>query len=203
MSGVPCGVALNPNITAFANLRWRAGVTSQEAAGSGTTALTLTCRVLNLFYGASQALYDINMGAAPGLRRSSVPSGCGKSTFIKTLNRMNDWVEGCTVTVKYYLKVKYLPGNWDPLALRYRVGMVFNSLRLFQKHFENGLRSPHSGLLQNKAVLLEIVEESLRQAAIWDELKDRLHTSALGLSGGQQQRLCIARTLAAKPSVIP
>ena len=203
MSGVSAAWPLNPNIT-FANLEMAAGVTSQEAAGSGTTALTFDVQGLNLFYGATQALYDINMEIGRHQITALIgPSGCGKSTFIKTLNRMNDWVEGCTVTGKVLFEGKDIYRELDPLALRYRVGMVFQQPTPFPKSiFENVAYGPRIQGITNKAVLLEIVEESLRQAAIWDELKDRLHTSALGLSGGQQQRLCIARTLAAKPSVI-
>ena len=203
MSGVSAAWPLNPNIT-FANLEMAAGVTSQEAAGSGTTALTFDVQGLNLFYGATQALYDINMEIGRHQITALIgPSGCGKSTFIKTLNRMNDWVEGCTVTGKVLFEGKDIYRELDPLALRYRVGMVFQQPTPFPKSiFENVAYGPRIQGITNKAVLLEIVEESLRQAAIWDELKDRLHTIALGLSGGQQQRLCIARTLAAKPSVI-
>ena len=203
MSGVSAAWPLNPNIT-FANLEMAAGVTPQEAAGSGTTALTFDVQGLNLFYGATQALYDINMEIGRHQITALIgPSGCGKSTFIKTLNRMNDWVEGCTVTGKVLFEGKDIYRELDPLALRYRVGMVFQQPTPFPKSiFENVAYGPRIQGITNKAVLLEIVEESLRQAAIWDELKDRLHTSALGLSGGQQQRLCIARTLAAKPSVI-
>lgn len=203
MSSVSAALPLNPNIT-FANLAAAAGLAQQEAAGAGTANLTFDVQGLNLFYGANQALYDINMK----IRRHQItaligPSGCGKSTFIKTLNRMNDWVEGCTVSGKVLFEGRDIYEELDPLALRYRVGMVFQQPTPFPKSiFENVAYGPRIQGITNKAVLMEIVEESLRQAAIWDELKDRLHTSALGLSGGQQQRLCIARTLAAKPSVI-
>jgi phosphate transport system ATP-binding protein len=203
MSGVSAAWPLNPNIT-FANLEAAAGLAQQEAAGAGTANLTFDVQGLNLFYGANQALYDINLE----IRRHQItaligPSGCGKSTFIKTLNRMNDWVEGCKVSGKVLFEGQDIYKELDPLALRYRVGMVFQQPTPFPKSiFENVAYGPRIQGITNKAVLMEIVEESLRQAAIWDELKDRLHTSALGLSGGQQQRLCIARTLAAKPSVI-
>ena len=203
MSSVSAALSLNPDIS-FANLAAAAGLAQQEAAGAGTANLTFDVQGLNLFYGANQALYDINME----IRRHQItaligPSGCGKSTFIKTLNRMNDWVEGCTVSGKVLFEGRDIYEELDPLALRYRVGMVFQQPTPFPKSiFENVAYGPRIQGITNKAVLMEIVEESLRQAAIWDELKDRLHTSALGLSGGQQQRLCIARTLAAKPSVI-
>jgi phosphate transport system ATP-binding protein len=203
MSSASAALSLNPDIS-FANLAAAAGLAQQEAAGANTANLTFDVQGLNLFYGANQALYDINME----IRRHQItaligPSGCGKSTFIKTLNRMNDWVEGCTVSGKVLFEGKDIYEELDPLALRYRVGMVFQQPTPFPKSiFENVAYGPRIQGITNKAVLMEIVEESLRQAAIWDELKDRLHTSALGLSGGQQQRLCIARTLAAKPSVI-
>ena len=192
---------LNPNIT-FSNLETVTDLVQKEAAGSAT--LTFDVQGLNLFYGANQALFDINME----IKRHQItaligPSGCGKSTFIKTLNRMNDWVEGCTVQGKVLFEGRDIYEEMDPLALRYKVGMVFQQPTPFPKSiFENVAYGPRIQGITNKAVLLDIVEESLQQAAIWEELKDRLHSSALGLSGGQQQRLCIARTLAAKPSVI-
>lgn len=131
------------------------------------------------------------------------PSGCGKSTLLKTLNRMNDWVSGCRVEGQILFEGKDIFKEVDPLALRYRVGMVFQQPSPFPKSiFDNVAYGPRVQGITNKAQLAEIVEKSLRQAAIWDELKDRLDKSALGLSGGQQQRLCIARTLAAQPSVI-
>lgn len=131
------------------------------------------------------------------------PSGCGKSTLLKTLNRMNDWVSGCRVEGQILFEGKDIFKEVDPLALRYRVGMVFQQPSPFPKSiFDNVAYGPRVQGITNKAQLADIVEKSLRQAAIWDELKDRLDKSALGLSGGQQQRLCIARTLAAQPSVI-
>lgn len=131
------------------------------------------------------------------------PSGCGKSTLLKTLNRMNDWVSGCRVEGQILFEGKDIFKEVDPLALRYRVGMVFQQPSPFPKSiFDNVAYGPRVQGITNKAQMADIVEKSLRQAAIWDELKDRLDKSALGLSGGQQQRLCIARTLAAQPSVI-
>ena len=159
---------------------------------------------LDLYYGKHQALKDINMQ----VKRNEItaligPSGCGKSTLLKTLNRMNDWVPGCRVEGKILFEGKDIFKEVDPLALRYRVGMVFQQPSPFPKSiFDNVAYGPRVQGITNKAQLAEIVEKSLRQAAIWDELKDRLDKSALGLSGGQQQRLCIARTLAAQPSVI-
>ena len=166
--------------------------------------LVFDIRHLNLFYGKHQALKDINMQ----VKRNEItaligPSGCGKSTLLKTLNRMNDWVSGCRVEGQILFEGKDIFKEVDPLALRYRVGMVFQQPSPFPKSiFDNVAYGPRVQGITNKAQMADIVEKSLRQAAIGDELKDRLDKSALGLSGGQQQRLCIARTLAAQPSVI-
>ena len=159
---------------------------------------------MDLFYDKVQALKDINLKIKKHEITALIgPSGCGKSTFLKTLNRMNDWVEGCHVSGKILFKGKDIFTEVDPLALRYRVGMVFQQPTPFPKSvFENVAYGPRIQGISNKKQLEEIVEKSLRQAACWDEMKDRLNKSALGLSGGQQQRLCIARTLAANPSVI-
>ncbi len=159
---------------------------------------------MDLFYDKVQALKDINLKIKKHEITALIgPSGCGKSTFLKTLNRMNDWVEGCRVNGKILFEGKDIFKEVDPLALRYRVGMVFQQPTPFPKSvFENVAYGPRIQGISNKKQLEEIVEKSLRQAACWDEMKDRLNKSALGLSGGQQQRLCIARTLAANPSVI-
>ena len=159
---------------------------------------------MDLFYDKVQALKDINLKIKKHEITALIgPSGCGKSTFLKTLNRMNDWVEGCRVSGKILFEGKDIFKEVDPLALRYRVGMVFQQPTPFPKSvFENVAYGPRIQGINNKNQLEEIVEKSLRQAACWDEMKDRLNKSALGLSGGQQQRLCIARTLAANPSVI-
>lgn len=159
---------------------------------------------LDLFYDQTQALKNISMKIQKNEITAFIgPSGCGKSTFLKTLNRMNDWVEGCRITGQVLFEGKDIFKEVDPLALRYRVGMVFQQPTPFPKSvFENVAYGPRIQGISNKKALEEIVEKSLRAAACWDEMKDRLHKSALGLSGGQQQRLCIARTLAANPSVI-
>ena len=159
---------------------------------------------MDLFYDKVQALKDINLKIKKHEITALIgPSGCGKSTFLKTLNRMNDWVEGCRVSGKILFEGKDIFKEVDPLALRYRVGMVFQQPTPFPKSvFENVAYGPRIQGINNKKQLEEVVEKSLRQAACWDEMKDRLNKSALGLSGGQQQRLCIARTLAANPSVI-
>ena len=131
------------------------------------------------------------------------PSGCGKSTFLKCLNRMNDLVEGCKITGSVTLDGEDIYGNMDVNKLRKRVGMVFQSPNPFPMSvYDNIAYGPRTHGIRNKKVLDEIVERALRNAAIWDELKDRLKKSALGLSGGQQQRLCIARALAVEPEVI-
>ena len=131
------------------------------------------------------------------------PSGCGKSTFLKTLNRMNDLVENCKIDGKVLLDGTDIYKDMDEITLRYHVGMGFQQPNPFPKSvYDNVAYGPRIAGIKKKSQLDEIVERSLRQAAIWDELKDRLHKSALGLSGGQQQRLCIARTLAVEPEVI-
>ena len=130
-------------------------------------------------------------------------NGAGKSTFLKTLNRMNDLVENCKIDGKVLLDGTDIYKDMDEITLRYRVGMVFQQPNPFPKSvYDNVAYGPRIAGIKKKSQLDEIVERSLRQAAIWDELKDRLHKSALGLSGGQQQRLCIARTLAVEPEVI-
>ena len=130
-------------------------------------------------------------------------NGAGKSTFLKTLNRMNDLVENCKIDGKVLLDGTDIYKDMDEITLRYRVGMVFQQPNPFPKSvYDNVAYGPRIAGIKKKSQLDEIVERSLRQAAIWDELKDRLNKSALGLSGGQQQRLCIARTLAVEPEVI-
>ena len=131
------------------------------------------------------------------------PSGCGKSTFLKTLNRMNDLVENCKIDGNVLLDGKDIFKEMDEITLRHRVGMVFQQPNPFPKSvYDNVAYGPRIAGIKKKSQLDEIVERSLRQAAIWDELKDRLKKSALGLSGGQQQRLCIARALAVEPEVL-
>ena len=161
---------------------------------------------LNFYYGAKRALEGISISIGANLVTAFIgPSGCGKSTFLRTLNRMNDIIAGARVEgdVKIDGRDIYAAGT-DVVALRRRVGMVFQKSNPFPKSiFENvayGLRL--NGMAGSRSELHGRVEESLRQAAIWDEVKDRLHESALALSGGQQQRLCIARALAVKPEVL-
>ena len=159
---------------------------------------------LNLHYGDFHALKDVNMKIEANKITAFIgPSGCGKSTFLKTLNRMNDLVENCKIDGKVLLDGTDIYKDMDEITLRYHVGMVFQQPNPFPKSvYDNVAYGPRIAGIKKKSQLDEIVERSLRQAAIWDELKDRLHKSALGLSGGQQQRLCIARTLAVEPEVI-
>ncbi|MDO5291967.1 MAG: phosphate ABC transporter ATP-binding protein PstB [bacterium] len=164
----------------------------------------ITVRDLDLFYGDFKALKGINMDIYKNEITAFIgPSGCGKSTFLKTLNRMNDLVEGCKITGEVKLDGEDIYGDIDVNSLRKRVGMVFQKPNPFPMSvYDNVAFGPRTHGIHSKAKLDEIVEQSLRDAAIWDELKDRLKKSALGLSGGQQQRLCIARALAVKPEVI-
>lgn len=180
-------------------------VKSKTTTTTGKPEYTFEVEGLDLYYDMThQALKKITMDIQKNQITALIgPSGCGKSTFIKTLNRMNDFVEGCRVEGKLLFEGKDIFKEVDPLALRYRVGMVFQQPTPFPKSvFENVAYGPRIQGINDKKKLEEIVEKSLRQAACWDEMKDRLNKSALGLSGGQQQRLCIARTLAADPSVI-
>ena len=159
---------------------------------------------MNLYYGDFHALKDINMEIQANEITAFIgPSGCGKSTFLKSLNRMNDLVDGCRITGKIELDGEDIYGNIDVNLLRKRVGMVFQNPNPFPMSvYDNIAYGPRTHGIRSRAKLDEIVERSLKQAAIWDELKDRLKKSALGLSGGQQQRLCIARALAGEPEVI-
>lgn len=159
---------------------------------------------LNLFYTNFHALKNVSLNIPAGEITAFIgPSGCGKSTLLKTLNRMNDLVEGCRVEGKILLDGENIYGDTDVNYLRKRVGMVFQKPNPFPMSvYDNVAYGPRTHGVRSKAKLDEIVEKSLTDAAIWDELKDRLKKSALGLSGGQQQRLCIARALAAEPDVL-
>lgn len=159
---------------------------------------------INLHYGNFNALKDINMKIyANEITAFIGPSGCGKSTFLKSLNRMNDFIEDCVIDGKIEMDGVDIYKDMDGISLRHEVGMVFQQPNPFPKSvYDNVAYGPRIFGIKKKSELDEIVERSLRQAAIWDELKDRLNKSALGLSGGQQQRLCIARTLAVQPKVI-
>lgn len=159
---------------------------------------------MNLFYGSFQALKDINMLIKANEITAFIgPSGCGKSTLLKSLNRMNDLVEGCKITGDICLDGEDIYGSIDVNLLRKRVGMVFQKPNPFPMSiYDNVAFGPRTHGVKKKVALDDIVEKSLRGAAIWDEVKDRLKKDALGLSGGQQQRLCIARALAVEPEVL-
>lgn len=159
---------------------------------------------LNLYYGDFHALKEINMEIPEKKITAFIgPSGCGKSTFLKSLNRMNDLVENCHITGDVLLGNEDIYGNMDVNLLRKRVGMVFQTPNPFPMSiYDNIAYGPRTHGIKSKGKLDAIVEKSLKQAAIWEEVKDRLKKSALGLSGGQQQRLCIARALAVEPEVI-
>ena len=159
---------------------------------------------LNLYYGDFHALHGINMDIKEKEITAFIgPSGCGKSTLLKSLNRMNDLVEGCRIEGKVLLDGDNIFANDDVNTLRKRVGMVFQKPNPFPMSvYDNIAFGPRTHGIHSKSQLDEIVERSLRQAAIWEECKDRLNKSALGFSGGQQQRLCIARALAVQPEVL-
>ena len=163
-----------------------------------------TIQDLNLYYGDFHALKDVELHLGEKEITAFIgPSGCGKSTFLKTLNRMNDLVEGCRITGKVLLDEADIYGNMDVNLLRKRVGMVFQKPNPFPMSvYDNIAYGPRTHGVRSKLKLDDIVEQALRNAAIWDEVKDRLKKSALGLSGGQQQRLCIARALAVQPEVL-
>ena len=178
---------------------------TSDVQGGGRT-VSVSVEHLNFYYGPKRALEDISIEIYTHLVTAFIgPSGCGKSTFLRTLNRMNDIIPGTRAEGRVLIEGRdvYGPGV-DVVALRRRVGMVFQKSNPFPKSiFENdayGVRI--NGLARSRAELHERVEESLQAAAIWDEVKDRLHESALALSGGQQQRLCIARALAVRPEIL-
>jgi phosphate transport system ATP-binding protein len=160
---------------------------------------------LNFFYGPVQALFDVSMSIQQNQVTAMIgPSGCGKSTFLRTLNRMNDIIDGTRLTGKLLVNDEdiYAPSS-DVFALRRKVGMVFQKSNPFPKSiFENVAYGPRIEGINDRRKLTEIVENSLRRAALWDEVKDRLNVSAIDLSGGQQQRLCIARALAVDPAIL-
>lgn len=164
----------------------------------------LSIKNLDLFYGDNQALKDINIDIKENKVTALIgPSGCGKSTFLRTLNRMNDLIENITIKGKIEVDGEDIYQTEDVIKLRTKVGMVFQKPNPFPMSiYDNIAYGPRIHGIRDKKILDKIVEESLRGAAIWDEVKDRLKTSALGLSGGQQQRICIARAIAMKPEVI-
>ncbi|MCL2171622.1 MAG: phosphate ABC transporter ATP-binding protein PstB [Defluviitaleaceae bacterium] len=159
---------------------------------------------VNLWYNDFQALKNINMEIPSNMITAFIgPSGCGKSTLLRSLNRMNDLIEGCKITGNLMLDGEDIYGNIDVNALRKRVGMVFQKPNPFPMSiYDNIAYGPRTHGIKKKAALDDIVEKSLRSAAIWEETRDRLKRPALSLSGGQQQRLCIARTLSVDPAVL-
>lgn len=159
---------------------------------------------LNLYYGEKQALFNVSLDIKEKEVTALIgPSGCGKSTFLRTLNRMNDLIDGVRVIGNITIDGEDIYASNDVIKLRTKVGMVFQKSNLFPMSiYDNVAYGPRMQGIKNRKVLDALVEESLRGAAIWDEVKDRLKTSALGLSGGQQQRICIARAIAMKPDVI-
>ncbi|MCX8049751.1 MAG: phosphate ABC transporter ATP-binding protein PstB [Methylohalobius sp.] len=166
----------------------------------------LTCRGVNVFYGEKQAIFNVNLDIGQREVIALIgPSGCGKSTFLRCLNRMNDTIEGCRVEGEIKLDgVDIYHDGLDPVILRARVGMVFQKPNPFPKSiYDNVAYGPRiHGLARNRTELDEIVEDSLRKAGLWEEVKDRLDQPGTGLSGGQQQRLCIARAIAVNPEVL-
>lgn len=164
----------------------------------------ISVKNLNLFYGEKQALYEVSINIKEKEVTALIgPSGCGKSTFLRTLNRMNDLIDGVRISGEINIDGEDIYKSNDVIKLRTKVGMVFQKPNLFPMSiYDNVAYGPRAHGIKNKKKLDEIVEKSLRGAAIWDEVKDRLKSSALGLSGGQQQRVCIARAIAMKPDVI-
>ncbi|AND85112.1 phosphate ABC transporter ATP-binding protein [Clostridium tyrobutyricum] len=165
---------------------------------------TIYTRDLDLYYGNTQALKKVNLNAEKNSVTALIgPSGCGKSTFLRTINRMNDLIDSVRIEGEVFFEDKDIYKDYDVIELRKRIGMVFQNPNPFPMSiYDNVAYGPRIHGMKNKNTLDEIVERSLKGAAIWDEVKDRLNRSALGLSGGQQQRLCIARTLAVEPEVL-
>jgi phosphate transport system ATP-binding protein len=165
----------------------------------------INVRNLNLWYEDNHALHDVSMPVADRKVTSLIgPSGCGKSTLIRCFNRMNDLVTGCRIEglITYHDQDIYGPDE-DPVDIRMKIGMVFQKPNPFPKSiYENIAYGPRVHGIKNRSELDQVVENSLKKAVLWEEVKNRLHDSALGLSGGQQQRLCIARTLAVNPEII-
>ena len=176
-----------------------------ESAESTASPAKFEVRKLSFWYGRTQALFDVSLVVPERTVVALIgPSGCGKSTFLRSLNRMNDLIENTRHTGEIFLVGQEIHGGQvHPVDLRRRVGMVFQKSNPFPKSvFENVVYGPRVAGMRNRHQLYEITERCLRQAALWDEVKDRLSESALNLSGGQQQRLCIARALATDPEVL-
>jgi len=180
-----------------------AAISTSPPLGSGSPAVEISH--VNLFYGKHQALHDVSLQIPEKQVTAFIgPSGCGKSTLLRCVNRMNDLIDNCRIegSIKIHSREIYAP-RVDVISLRKRIGMVFQKANPFPKSiFENVIYSLRIDGIRKRSLLEETVERSLKSAGLWDEVKDRLHTSALALSGGQQQRLCIARAIAAEPEVL-
>ena len=192
--------------TPAAPTKFSVNVPASSAAPLAKTGTLIDIENLDFYYGAKQALFDINLKLDDKRVTAFIgPSGCGKSTLLRCLNRMNDLIDGTSIN-RGGIKIRGVDVNGrdvDSIELRKRVGMVFLKSNPFPKSiYENVIYGLRIQGETNKAKLDEVVEKSLRGAALWDEVKDRLHESGLGLSGGQQQRLCIARTIAVSPEII-
>ena len=188
-----------------AESRARRTIHEQDKRGFYMSENKIEIRDMNLYYGDFHALHDINLDIKANEITAFIgPSGCGKSTFLRTLNRMNDLIPGVKLSGEVDFHGQDLYGSSvDPTWLRKQIGMVFQKANPFPMSiYDNVAYGPRTHGIRNRVKLDEIVENSLRSAAIWDEVKDRLKKSALGLSGGQQQRLCIARALAVEPEVL-
>ena len=176
-----------------------------DTAGTSTDQTKMSIRNLDFFYGNAQALFDINMEVLSRQITALIgPSGCGKSTFLRTLNRMNDIIDDIRIEGQVLIDGQDIYDiSVDPVILRKKVGMVFQKSNPFPKSItDNVAYGPRIHGLRNRAMLEEIVEQSLQRAGLWDEVKDRLSRNAMELSGGQQQRLCIARALAVDPEIL-
>jgi len=178
---------------------------AEKTEGRPSTPAKIVVRDVSFFYGRKQALHKVSLDVPAGLVTAFIgPSGCGKSTFLRTLNRMNDVILGTRIEGRILIDGDDINHNsYDVVALRKKVGMVFQKSNPFPKTiFDNVAYGPRIHGLRNKRELSEIVERSLKRAALWGEVKDRLRDSAINLSGGQQQRLCIARALAVDPQIL-
>jgi phosphate transport system ATP-binding protein len=190
---------------AFAKIVVERQETGRSHPDLSTHGVKLEARDLCFWYGNTQALFNVNMVIPERCVAALIgPSGCGKSTFLRTLNRMNELIDGTRSTGEVLVAGQEIYGRGvDVVSLRKRVGMVFQKSNPFPKTvFENVAFGPRVAGISNRGRLADLVERCLKQAALWDELKDRLHDSAVNLSGGQQQRLCIARALATEPEVL-
>jgi len=179
---------------------------ASKSSGKSNAPPKIRTKQVSVFYGAAQALFDVSLEIAPHRVTALIgPSGCGKTSFLRCLNRMNDVIEHCRVDGEIWVDEEEISApHMDVVALRARIGMVFQKPNPFPKSvFDNVAYAPRlQGSAPNRAALAEEVQQALTKAGLWEEVKDRLHESALSLSGGQQQRLCIARAIAANPEII-